>query len=179
MLGLVYSKEAPDGGKTKGTSHYPPWGTCTPKLHFSALLLILSTCSPLECTALSLSCSRLSCSIFYRFLFSTFPLYPYFITLNFTCLPPPRCLSCSASPAPSPSRSHLQDPLSLPPSLSSRCFLPSSSLPVSPGVRRHVSASSEQNLLLTEAEARWRLRDGSRKLQWSLWNPYIYISFVS
>ena len=51
MLGEVYSKEAPDGGKTKGTSHHPPWGTCTPKLHFSALLLILSTRSPLECTA--------------------------------------------------------------------------------------------------------------------------------
>lgn len=57
MLGEVYSKEAPDGGKTKGTSHYPPWGTCTLKLCFFALLLILSTWSPrVHCT---LSCSRL------------------------------------------------------------------------------------------------------------------------
>lgn len=46
MLASVYSKEAPDGGKTKGTSHYPPWGTCTLELHVSTLLFILSTCPP-------------------------------------------------------------------------------------------------------------------------------------
>lgn len=81
MLGPVYSKEAPDGGKTKGTSHYPPWGTCTLKLHFFALLLILSACSPprVPCT---LSCSFLSCSIFYLSLFIFIPSVPHHISLT-------------------------------------------------------------------------------------------------
>lgn len=46
MLSAVYSEEVPDGGKTKGTSHYPPWGTCTLKLSFSTLLRSLSTGCP-------------------------------------------------------------------------------------------------------------------------------------
>lgn len=46
MLSEVYSEEAPDGGKTKGTSHYPPWGTCILKLSFSTLLCSLSTSCP-------------------------------------------------------------------------------------------------------------------------------------
>lgn len=46
MLSEVYSEEAADGGKTKGTSHYPPWGTCTLKLSFSTSLRSLSTGCP-------------------------------------------------------------------------------------------------------------------------------------
>lgn len=67
MHGLVYSK----GGKTKGTSHSPPWGTCTPKLLFSALLLIQSACCPPECIAFSPVPSH-------TFFFSRIPCYPYF-----------------------------------------------------------------------------------------------------
>lgn len=90
MLGPVYSKEAPDGGKTKGTSHYPPWGTCTLKLHFFALLLILSTCSPLECPVLSPAPFSRAQSFTFSFL-SSFPLFlAIFLLLNFACLLPVR-----------------------------------------------------------------------------------------
>lgn len=73
MLGLVYSKEAPDGGKTKGTSHYPPRGTCTPKLHFSAFTPYSKYMFPprVHCT---LSCSCLICSIFYLLFFLYFSI---------------------------------------------------------------------------------------------------------
>lgn len=88
MLSPVYSKEAPDGGKTKGTSHYPPWGTCTLKLYFFALLLILSTCSPLECPVLSPAPFSLAQSFTFSFL-SSFPLFlAIFLLLNFACLLP-------------------------------------------------------------------------------------------
>lgn len=93
MLSPVYSKEAPDGGKTKGTSHYPPWGTCTLKLYFFALLLILSTCSPLECPVLSPAPFSLAQSFTFSFL-SSFPLFlAIFLLLNFACLLPRFCVS--------------------------------------------------------------------------------------
>lgn len=57
MFSEVCSKEAPDGGKTKGTSHYPPWGTCTLKLLFSTLLHSLSTCSPRVHSTSAVYCS--------------------------------------------------------------------------------------------------------------------------
>lgn len=105
MLG--YSKEAPDGGKTKGTSHYPPWGTCTPKLHFSALLFILSTSSPPEC-------SCLCCSIFLNFFLPfflflslcTYPYFSHFISLVFCHVHPACSASASLSCTPSCPCSH-------------------------------------------------------------------------
>lgn len=131
-------------------------------LHFSALLLILSTCSPLECTALSPAPVSLAQSFTFSFFFPSFSLYlPIFLSLNFTCLLP-------VHPAVSPALLlHLSSPLS--PLSFSLSYLPlsplcASSLSHSLSVSSHVLACSEQNPLLTEAEARWRLRDGSYQL---------------
>lgn len=126
MLGLVYSKEAPDGGKTKGTSHYSPRATCTPKLHFSAFTPYSKYMFPptVHCT---LSCSCLICSIFYLLFFLYFS-----ILISFTKFHP-------SSPIPLSlmlclffffcSSSFLLSPLSfsfLPPAFSSLCFHSSS-----------------------------------------------------
>lgn len=123
----------------------------------------------------TLSYFCLSCSIFYLLLFSPFfhhslCTYPYFPSLNFTCLLPvlpavSLALLLSLSPLlfRVPALTFKCSPL--PPASPSLCF-PCSFLPSSPSlsVSGHVLASSEQNSLLTEAEARWQLRDGSYQL---------------
>lgn len=85
-------------GSTKGTSYYPPQGTCTPELLFSALLLILSARSPLDCIALKFSPA----------LFFYFTLLPMCLSLNLTHHITPCCLSFSVSAAPSSANSHFQ-----------------------------------------------------------------------
>jgi len=177
MLGEVYSKGACDGGKTKGTSHSSSLG----HMYSRAPLLRFIPCSKymfpprVHCT---LSCSRFhflnllpflflsfftfSSSFFPLFFVYLYPRFSHLISLVFSLVRPnvSRLHLLASAPSRLP-------PLSCPSLTSSSCLLLSllySPPPPHTPLCLPVGYLRAKNPVITDAEARWRLRDGSYQL---------------